>query len=80
MATVLRADRELDCKGLSCPMPVIKLSKEITRIEVGQILRMVATDPGSKQDMEAWARQTRHELLDAQADGNVFTFYVRRTR
>lgn len=77
---VLQPDRELDCKGLNCPLPIIKVSKEVKAMEVGQVLKMVATDPGSIPDMEAWAKQTGNELLDAQQDGKLFTFYVRRKR
>lgn len=80
METTPRADRELDCRGLSCPMPIIKLTKEIGRVEIGQVVRMVATDPGAKADVEAWARSTRHELLESAAQENIYTFYVRRAR
>lgn len=79
MATVLQADRVLDCKGLLCPMPVIKVNKEIKDMAVGQVLKMITTDPGSRPDMEAWARQTGHELLDVQTDDQVFIFYLRKT-
>jgi len=61
-------------------MPIIEVSKPIKGIEVGQILEMVATDPGSKPDMEAWARQTGQELVDVQEEDGVFKFYVRRSR
>jgi len=61
-------------------MPIIEISKAIKGIEVGQILEMLATDLGSKPDMEAWARQTGHELLDVQEEGGLFKFYVRRSK
>jgi tRNA 2-thiouridine synthesizing protein A len=61
-------------------MPVIKTSKEIKTMVVGQVLKMIATDPGSMKDMEAWARQTGNELLDAQVNNKVYTFYIRRKR
>ncbi len=77
---VLRPDRELDCKGLLCPMPIIKVSKEVKTMQVGQILKMVATDPGSIPDMDAWAKETGNELLDARQDGKTYTFYVKRKR
>lgn len=78
--TVLQHDRELDCKGLLCPMPIIKVSKEVKTMQIGEVLKMEATDPGAMPDMEAWARQTGNELLDAQQDGKVYTFYVKRKR
>jgi tRNA 2-thiouridine synthesizing protein A len=75
----MKADKTVDYKGLFCPMPIVKIAKAIKEIEVGQVLEMLADDPGSKADMQAWARQTGHELLDTQEEGGVFNFYVRRT-
>lgn len=73
-------DLFLDCKGLICPMPVVKTRRAIKQIEVGQILEMVATDPGSVPDMEAWERQTRHELvLSEDRDDGSFRFLIRKT-
>ena len=70
----------LDCRGLVCPMPVIKLSKAIKAIEKGAVLEMLATDPGSVPDLEAFRRQTGHEIVaQSQRDG-VFRFLVRRTK
>ncbi len=79
-STVLHEDRLLDCTGLLCPVPVIKVSKEIKAMQVGQVLKMIATDPGSMKDMEAWARQTGNELLDARQNDKQYTFYIRRKR
>ena len=76
----VKADHVLDCKGLLCPMPVIKISQAIKTIGVGQILEMQTTDPGSRPDMEAWTKQTGHELLASHEANGVFTFYVRRTK
>ncbi len=56
-------DKSLDCSGLLCPIPVVKTRRAIKRMEVGQVLEMIATDPGVVPDMEAWERQTRHEIL-----------------
>ena len=61
-------------------MPIVKVSKDIKGLEVGQVLEMLADDPGSKPDMEAWARQTGHELLDVREEGGLFKFYVRRAK
>lgn len=74
-----KADAVLDCTGLLCPIPVIKTNKAIKEIPVGQILELIATDPGSKPDMMAWTRQTGHELVQMQEEGQVFRFYFRRT-
>ena len=56
-------DQELDCSGLSCPMPILKTKKAVDALESGQVLKMIATDPGSLPDMEAWTSKTGHELL-----------------
>jgi tRNA 2-thiouridine synthesizing protein A len=76
----IKVDKTVDYKGLFCPMPIVKVSKDIKGIEVGHVLEMLASDPGSKADMAAWAKQTGHELLDAREEGGVFKFYVRRTK
>lgn len=80
MSGQITPDRTLDCRGLLCPMPIIKISKAIRALEVGQILEMLATDPGSKADMLAWEKQTGHEILDIREDDGLFRFYVRKTK
>lgn len=78
--TMLQPNKILDCSGLLCPMPVIKTSKAIKEIEVGQVLQMIATDPGAPPDMQAWARQTGHELIDSHTEDGKFVFFFRRTK
>lgn len=78
--SVLNADKELDCSGLLCPMPIIRVSKGIKEVSVGQVLKMISTDPGSISDMEAWAKQTGHQLLDAHREDKKFIFYVKRVK
>jgi tRNA 2-thiouridine synthesizing protein A len=56
------------------------MSKAIKQMEIGQVLKLVATDPGSMPDMEAWSKQTGHELLSAFEEEKVFTFFVRKTK
>ncbi len=80
MIDVLKEDQVLDCSGMLCPLPVVKTSKAIKSMEVGQVLKMVATDPGAPPDMEAWARQTGNELLDSHQEGGKFIFYFRRVK
>ncbi len=76
----LKPDKFLDCTGLLCPMPVVKTKKAIKEMQIGQILEMIATDPGAIPDMEAWAKQTQHELLLAQKDGDSkFRFLIKKT-
>lgn len=78
--TEFKADKVLDCSGLLCPVPVVKTAKAIKQIEVGQILQMIATDPGAPPDMEAWSRQTGHELLESQEANGKYIFFFRRTK
>jgi len=70
----------LDCKGLLCPVPIIRLAKAIKAISVGQAIEMFATDPGSVPDMEAFQKQTGHMLLANEKQGNVFRFVVQRAK
>ncbi len=69
----------VDVKNQLCPMPIIRLSQNITKIGVGETLRLIATDPGSQNDIPAWARQTGHELVGTETNGKEFTYVVKRT-
>jgi TusA-related sulfurtransferase len=80
MASAYTVAQVLDCKGLNCPLPVIKTKKAIEQLSVGQVLQMIATDPGSKSDMVAWSKSTGHELLETREEPGVFTFFVRKTK
>ncbi|MCB9284031.1 MAG: sulfurtransferase TusA family protein [Lewinellaceae bacterium] len=72
-------NKELDCKGLLCPMPVVKTKKAISAMAVGEVLEMIATDPGAMPDMQAWSKQTGHELLEAKDEGGVYRFFIKKT-
>jgi tRNA 2-thiouridine synthesizing protein A len=76
----IKADHVLDCTGLLCPIPVVKTSRAIKEIEVGQVLQMIATDPGSPPDMEAWVRQTGHEMVAQTGEDGKYQFWFRRTK
>ena len=76
----IHVDQVLDCTGLLCPIPVVKTSKAIKTIEVGQVLQMTATDPGAPPDMEAWVRQTGHEMVAQTSAEGIHEFWFRRTR
>ncbi len=78
--SAISADKVLDCSGLLCPLPVIKTTKAIKELQVGQVLKMIATDPGAPADMEAWAKQTGNELLASEQEDGKFVFYIRRTK
>jgi tRNA 2-thiouridine synthesizing protein A len=73
-------DRTLDCLKLLCPVPVIKTSKTVKEMQVGQVLLLLADDPGSKADMVAWAKQTGNELLGIEEEGRTFKFYIRKKK
>jgi len=78
--TTLHADKVLDCSGQLCPVPVVRVSKVIKEVQVGQVLKLIATDPGAPADMAAWSRQTGNELLDSHQEGDKYIFYVKRKR
>lgn len=76
----LKPDVTLDNSGLACPMPIIKTKKAIDAMRVGQVLKMIATDPGSIPDVQAWVSKTGHELLKHETEGNRFIFYIRKAK
>lgn len=80
MAEALKAQQTLDCRGLLCPLPIIKLSKAIKGIQVGEALEMLATDPGSVPDVKAFQAQTGHEVVASEQQGGVYRFLVKRTK
>jgi tRNA 2-thiouridine synthesizing protein A len=73
----VKIDVELDCKGMFCPMPIVQLKKATKNMRPGQVLRLVATDPGSKRDVPAWAEKTGNEILDSSEEGKEFTFIIK---
>ncbi len=76
----MQADVILDCYGLLCPMPIIQTAMKIKEMTVGQILEVVSTDVGIKEDMPAWCRQTGHAYLGLEEEGDVFKVYVKKTK
>ncbi|MEW6715223.1 MAG: sulfurtransferase TusA family protein [Nitrospirota bacterium] len=74
----MEADKTIDCKGLNCPMPVIKTKKALNEMQPGQILKMEATDKGSKSDITAFANRTGNELLEVKEEGGTFIFYLKK--
>jgi tRNA 2-thiouridine synthesizing protein A len=76
--TALHADQELNCRGLSCPLPILRTKKALDALGSGQVLRLIATDPGSPNDMEAWTRSTGHALLQAEQPQGEYVFYIQK--
>ncbi|WP_194711754.1 sulfurtransferase TusA family protein [Noviherbaspirillum soli] len=70
--------KDLDARGLNCPLPILKAKKALAEMASGEVLRVVATDSGSVRDFQAFARQTGNQLLEQSQDGAEFTFYMRR--
>jgi tRNA 2-thiouridine synthesizing protein A len=71
-------EKTLDARGLKCPMPVVKTSQEIKKISVGGLLEVLATDPGSMADINAWTKSTGNELVNMSKEDGVFQFLIRR--
>ena len=70
--------QELDCRGMNCPLPVLKTKKAITALSAGDVLKVVATDPGSVADMAAFSRRTKHEIIEQSEGGGEYVFYFRK--
>jgi tRNA 2-thiouridine synthesizing protein A len=69
-------NKELDVKGLNCPLPILRAKKALTDMESGQVLRVVATDPGSVKDFAAFCKQTGNPLLASEESSSAFTFLI----
>jgi tRNA 2-thiouridine synthesizing protein A len=76
----VKADQVLDCSGMACPMPILKTKKAVDALQIGQVLKMIATDPGSESDMKAWTSKTGQELVAQEMDGAKYVFYFKRTK
>jgi len=76
----MQSDVVLDCKGLSCPMPILKLAMAIKKLDVGKVIELWGTDPGSKDDVPAWCERTGHSLLEVAEVDDGFTFFIRREK
>ena len=71
-------DKELDARGLNCPLPILRTKKSLNDMVSGQILRVLATDPGSVKDFQAFSKQTGNELLSAETVSNEFVFLIKK--
>jgi tRNA 2-thiouridine synthesizing protein A len=74
----MEATKELDTRGLNCPLPILKAKKALADMQSGEVLKVVATDPGSVRDFQAFARQTGNELVEQSSAGVEFVHYLRR--
>ncbi len=78
MSEPIAFDLEVDASGLNCPLPILRAKKALSTLESGQVLKIIATDPGSKRDFQQFTRQAGHELVGVEEAGRSWTFFVRR--
>ncbi|GAB3650587.1 sulfurtransferase TusA family protein [Ramlibacter alkalitolerans] len=74
----MQIDKEIDTRGLNCPLPILKAKKALTELQSGQLLRVVSTDGGSVRDFQAFAKQTGNELVEQQTVGDEYIHVLRR--
>ncbi len=71
-------DKELDARGLNCPLPILRAKKALTDMASGQSLKILATDPGAVKDFQAFSKQTGHALLSSETTGTEFIFFMKK--
>jgi TusA-related sulfurtransferase len=74
----MESNKELDTRGLNCPLPILKAKKALAEMRSGEVLKVVATDPGSVRDFQAFARQTGNELVEQESGETEFVHFLRR--
>lgn len=70
--------QEVDARGMNCPLPILKVKKAIATVGEGELIKLIATDPGSVKDFEAFAKQTGNELMESNEEGGKFTFLIKK--
>jgi tRNA 2-thiouridine synthesizing protein A len=76
--TKLNFDKELDARGLNCPLPILRSKKALNEVIAGQVLKIIATDPGAIKDFQAFAKQTGNELLSSAEASGEYVFYIKK--
>ena len=71
--------KEVDARGLNCPLPILRCKKGLSEIQPDQVLKILATDPGSIKDFQAFCKQTGHELLSLEQDEKVYIYHIRKS-
>lgn len=74
----MQHDKEIDTRGLNCPLPILRTKKALTDVQSGQVLKIVATDPGSVKDFETFSKQTGHALVSQAEANGEFTFFMKK--
>jgi len=72
-------DQELDASGLNCPLPILRAKKTLNAMSAGKVLHVIATDPGSVKDFDAFAKQTGNELMESKEEGGKFHFLIKKS-
>jgi tRNA 2-thiouridine synthesizing protein A len=72
-------DQELDASGLNCPLPILRAKKTLSSMSSGQVLHIIATDPGSVKDFDSFAKQTGNELMESKEEGGKFHFLIKKS-
>ena len=80
MSEELKPDKVMDLKGLPCPMPVVKISKGIKEVQIGQVVQCETSDPGARADFPAWAKTSGNEILKTEQEGNITRFFIKRKK
>ena len=75
---MMEFDKEVDARNLNCPLPILRCKKGLSDMEAEKTLKIMATDPGSVKDFQAFCKQTGHELLQLDEKDNIFTFYIKK--
>ena len=78
MLQPITTDKEIDTRGLNCPLPILRAKKALSDMATGQVLKIVATDPGSVRDFQAFARQTGNELVEQSSANDEYVHFLRR--
>lgn len=76
----VKAAKTLDYKGLKCPMPIVKISKDLPQIAVGEVAEVITTDPGSLSDFPAWAKTTGQQIVETKQEPGLIKIYVKRLK
>ena len=74
----MQFDKQLDARGLNCPLPILRTKKSLTDMTSGQVLKILATDPGSVKDFQAFSKQTGNELLSSETAADEFIFFMKK--
>jgi tRNA 2-thiouridine synthesizing protein A len=78
MSDAVSFDREVDARGLNCPLPILKAKKALAELGSGQVLKVVSTDPGALRDFQAFARQTGNQMVGQSEADKIWTFFLKR--